>query len=179
MTDLVLKLDLNSDAWTIPEGRLYRQAAGVNVDYAWEVIRRAIDAAETEARETFGEAIDTEGFTEPEGWTPLSVLNIDPDYLLAMYWIRARRDDHELTYDAFAECVPYGDLASSFWQAMSDAVEAAAAPLVAPNREQRRKTGPRSKPASRSRTSTAGRSKTSTASPSPSSAPQSATETST
>ena len=179
MTDLVLKLDLNSDSWTVMEGRLYRQAVGVNVDYSWEIIRRAFETAESEARELFGDAVDTAEFAPPEGWTPLSVLNIDPDYLLGMYWIRARRDEPDLTYADFAERIPYGTLAASFWAAMSDAVEAATAPLVEPNRAARRASGQRSKPGSRSRTSTAGHSATSTDSALPSLPPPSSTETNT
>lgn len=176
MTERILRLNLDTDAWSIPEVRAYRKAVGVNPDYASETIDRAFKAADAESREVYGEKVDEQGWSPPDGWVPLAVLNIDPDYLLGFYWITARREDHELEYEAFVESVRYGDLLESFWstlKALAEKVEAA--PLA--NRAERRKTGQRKATSSRSATSTAGPRAKSRPSPSASSVKPSPTET--
>ncbi|HAM57211.1 MAG TPA: hypothetical protein DCQ64_18115 [Candidatus Rokubacteria bacterium] len=175
----VLKIDLNVSGWTIPEARAYRRAAGVNPEYAGEVVDRAFRATDDEARETFGAQVDEEGWTPPEDWMPLCLANFDPDYLLGFFWIPARRADPSIEYEAFAASVPYGDLLAAFWAFVMESAEKAEAesPLGQANRATRRATGQRGKTASRSRTSSAGRSPKPKPSRSASSKTASSTET--
>jgi hypothetical protein len=171
MSEQTIAIDLQVQDWKVPEARAYRAAVKVNPEYAATQIDAAIRESEKEARDVFGDAVDTEGWEPPDDWTPSAMMNVDPDYLLGFAWIPARRDNPDLTWEKFGDEGPsYGDLVSGFWAALQRTVEEAA-PLL--NREARRKTGQRSKTASSSATSTTGRSKRSTASPSASSAKQS------
>lgn len=171
----ILRLDMNTDGWAIPEVRAYRKAVGVNPDYAGETIDRAFKAADAESREAYGELVDEKGWSPPDGWVPLAVLNIDPDYLLGFYWITARRQDPSLDYDAFVEGVRYGEVLESFWSTLKTLAEERQAQLPLANRAERRKSGQRKGTSSASATSSAGRRATSTPSPSASSAPPSST----
>lgn len=180
MTELVVKVDTGIDNWSVPEARAFRKTVGVNPEYAWECITEAFSDVESEMRIRFGVAMDEEDWEPPADFTPKALLNLDPDYLLGFAWIPARRADPELTFDAYAESMPYGDLVAAFWTAITDAMKAAAPLAVAaPNRAERRRKSPAKKPSSRSASSTAGRRGTSTGSPSPKSPGQSATPTST
>jgi hypothetical protein len=172
VSEIVIKVDLNVDEWRIPEARAYRAAVHVNPEYAADAIRAAFVEAEAEGRDTFGEAMDAEGWEPPDDWMPRCLLSFDPDYLLGFAWIPARRDDPGLEYEAFAESLSYGDLVTAFWKAMTDAAEAEAAAAPLANRAERRKRTPASKTGSRSGSaSTRSTSKSSTGSPSASSPP--------
>ena len=167
----VIAVDLQVDTWKIPEARAFRKAVGVNAEFAASAIQDAFIAAEKYSRAEFGDKIDEEGWEPPDDWTPPSLLNIDPDYLLGFAWIPARRADPSLEYDAFAESLVYSELVAGFWDAVLEAARAAV-PLE-PNRAARRKRGPASPNASPSPTTTTGRSRKSTPSASESSPPQS------
>ena len=166
MTERIVTVDLEVDAWRIPEARAYRTAVGVNAEYAAAKIQQAFVDAREEGLAKFGEAMDAEGWEPPDDWMPASLFNFEPDYLLGFAWIPARRTEPELGYEAFAESLKYGDLVAAFWDAMVSAAEAA---VPFENRADRRSRGPASKTASRSATTSSGASKTSTGSRSKSS----------
>ena len=155
----VIVCDLEVDGWTVAEADAYRKAVGVNAEYAWGIVQRAVRESQVEARETYGEAVDEPGWSPPDGWAPLAMLNLDPLYLAGFAYVAARRADPALTFDALLGSLHVGELVSAFYGQLTTLAEERA-PLAAPNREQRRatKSGRPKTSASPSATSTAGRS---------------------
>lgn len=162
MTDeRIIACDLNLDGWTVAEARAYRDAVGVNAEYALGAMQKAIAESRAEARAEFGEAVDAEGWTPPKDWVPLAMLNLDPIHLAGFAYIAARRDDPALDFAAFTDAVHVGELSQAFYTQLVSQAEAAAAPL--PNRAARRSTpGRPTKNGTPSRTPTSGRSPRST-----------------
>ena len=154
MTEKVLRMDLDIDHWTVFEAHAYHRAVGVNAEYALGTVQRAFQTAHAEAVERYGDAVDVKGWEPPDDWVPLAILDIEPTYLLGFCWVSERRDDHDLAFDTMANSVEYGALTRGFWDSATEAVDDA--PLVAPNREQRRRKSPQRKTASRSASSTTG-----------------------
>ena len=157
----VIVVDINVEQWTVGEARAYRDAVGVNPEYALGVLQNAVNESRADAVKEFGDACFEEGWKPPAGWAPLRMLNVDPAYLLGFAWIAARRADPSVTYTALENELPVGDLSEAFYAALSATIEAAT-PLA--NRAERRARGrgPRTTTASPSRASSAGRSRKST-----------------
>lgn len=156
-------VDIDLDGWTVAEARAYREAVGVNAEYALAQLNKAVAESQQAALEEFGDAVTTPGWEPPEGWIPMPMMNVDPAHLLGFAWIAARREDESLSFAALSDSLPISGLMEAFYTAIGLAAEKAAeeaAPLV--NREQRRASGRQSKTGSPSRTSTAGRSPKST-----------------
>jgi len=156
----IVVVDIDVEKWTVAEARAYREAIGVNAEYALGQLQLAATMARDDARRLFGEAVDDPGFTPPSDWVPLSMLNVDPVYLCGFAWIAARRSQPELTYAELENELPQGQMMRAFYEALAASI----APLG--NRAARRSQPrtPPTKTASRSATSTrGGGSKTSTA----------------
>jgi len=163
MTDeRTITCDLDLDGWTVSEAHAYRAAVGVNPEYAWGLIANAVKASMTEARETYGEAVEAKGWKPPKDWVPLAMLNLDPVQLAGFVYVTARRADPGLDFAALLDELHVGELSQAFFGQLMATAEAAA-PLV--NREQKRaaaKSGRATKTATPSGTSTAARSPRST-----------------
>lgn len=163
-----ITVDINVDNWTVLESHEFRRRVGVNPEYAMVMVQRAWNAAADEMRDTFGSAMDEEGWRPPEDFVPLAILNVDAMHLLGFAWIAHRRDNPDAAFEAWSGTIPVGELNQAFYSAMNAMVEAQhTVPL---NRQQRRQSGRRSATPSPSATSSTGPSETSTDSPSASSA---------
>lgn len=153
----VVTIDVNVEQWTVREARAYREAVGVNAEYALGQLQLAAKLVASDARQEFGEKTEEDSWEPPADWVPLAMMNIDPAYLLGFAWIGARRKDPDVTYEGLEDSLPVGQLMPAFYAALTAGAEA---PLA--NRAARRHPGPRKGTASRSAASTAGRSATST-----------------
>lgn len=162
MSERIITCDLDLDGWTVAEARAYRAAVGVNAEYALGTMRKAVLEAQAEAREAFGDAVDAEGWSPPDDWLPLAMLNLDAMHLAGFAYIAARRVEPGLGFDDFTNQIHVGELSQAFYgQLIARAEDDDAAPLA--NRAQRRaKSGRPTKTGTPSRTSTTGRSARST-----------------
>lgn len=106
---LILKIDIDVMGWTAKETRLYRANVGVNPEYALGTLQRAAEEAAVEARAKFGTD------PPPPDYMPLSLLNIDPGYLLGFAWIVARRSGSHLSYDDYSDTITTGALMRAFY----------------------------------------------------------------
>jgi hypothetical protein len=160
----VIICDLEVDGWTVAEADAYRKAVGVNAEYAWGIVQRAVKESLVEARELYGEAVDEPGWQPPADWAPLAMLNLDPLYLAGFAFVAARREEPGLAFETLAGQLRLGELVSSFYGQLTALAEERP-PLAAQNREQRRaaaKSGPRKTAATPSAASTAGAKRRST-----------------
>lgn len=166
--ETVLTIALPIDSWTVEETISYRHAIGVNALYAADELERALSGGLDEARAEFGEKVDEDGWEPPDGWSPRSISNLDPEQLLGFCWISARRKDSSLDFGEFAKQINYGSLMDAFWEFLAEAATPLEEEETPPpqNRATRRASGQRSKSKSRSRTSSAGHSEASGDSPS-------------
>ena len=105
----LILIDIDVMGWTVKETRLYREFVGVNPEFALGTLQRAAEEAAVEAKAKFGAQ------PPPPDYMPLSLLNIDPGYLLGFAWVVARRSDPHLSYDDYADTIPTGALMRAFY----------------------------------------------------------------
>lgn len=113
MSGKSITIDLGIASWKLREQMDYRDAVGVNPQFAMLEIMERVGA------------VDEDGQVTNEAY------NIPPEYLVGLVWITLRRQRPDLTFDeAIDEVGSYDDLVEGFrlaWEALvKSAAEAAA-----------------------------------------------------
>lgn len=150
-------MDIGWQNWPFTVQLAYRDATGVNPQYALMQIAKAFEQAAAEEAD--------------EQTVPAQLLNFDPRWLLGFVWIAERRERHGLRFADLMEEVNYPDLLMGVMEAFEELFkdeeepEAEQAPLAADDSSASQSpttpSFPRSKTASRSAKSSAGGSPTS------------------
>lgn len=113
MSGKSISVDIATSKWRLREQMDYRDAVGVNPQFAMlEIIQRV-------------SAVDEDGQVANEAY------NIPPEYLVGLVWITLRRQRPDLTFDeAIDEVGSYDELVEGFrlaWQVLVKAAAEAAA----------------------------------------------------
>ena len=108
MPDKTVTIDLGISRWKLREQMTYRDAVGVNPQYALlEIIERI-------------------GARDEDGQMLNEAYNVPPEYLVGLVWITQRRQRPDLTFDeAIDEVGTYDDLLEGFRVAWGALVEEA------------------------------------------------------
>ena len=101
MTAPKLNIDLGINRWTLREQMAFRDAVGVNPQYAFAQIVKAFEGAEG-------------------GVVPDSALNIPPAYLVGLAWVTMKRKRDELTMD---DVIDYAGSSDALFEAFSAAMD--------------------------------------------------------
>lgn len=118
-----LACDLAVESWRVLESDEFRRVTGKNPQAVLNEIVRAWNESVVEMRARFGDVIDSEDWSPPDGYVPDSVLDIPTGHLLGFAWIPHWRRNRAADFEAWAAEISVKDFDAAFWEALVALVE--------------------------------------------------------